>query len=186
MSRPYKQRRSLIRAVNAAVLCRSPSPYFEKLDGHNSLRSSISGAELTPRTTSVTTRGMSDASEPKALLPYGAQKYEKRYSEEQFWGKVQRFAKVAGKRVVETALQLYFSAQSPQTPARARSVIYGALAYFILPIDIIPDLLPGVGYTDDLTVLLAAIGIVATHITPEIKHQARNKAAEWFGEQPTP
>ncbi len=125
---------------------------------------------------------MSDASEPKALLPYGAQKHRHRYSEEKFWGKVQRFAKVAGKRVVETALQLYFAAQSPQTPARARSVIYGALAYFIIPIDIIPDLLPGAGYTDDLTVLLAAIGMVAAHITPQIKHQARNKAAEWFSD----
>ena len=125
---------------------------------------------------------MSGASEPKALLPYGAQKYENRYSEQQFWGKVRRFAKVAGKRVVETALQLYFAAQSPQTPARARSVIYGALAYFIIPIDIIPDLLPGAGYTDDLTVLLAAIAMVAAHITPEIKLQAGNKAAEWFSD----
>ena len=44
----------------------------------------------------------------------------------------------------------------------------------------IPDLLPGVGYTDDLTVLLAAIGLVATDITPEIKEQARNKANDWF------
>ena len=148
----------------------------------NSLSSSITAARLTPLATSVTTRGMSDASEPKALLPYGAQKYENRYSEERFWEKVRRFAKVAGKRVVETALQLYFSAQSPQTPARAKSVIYGALAYFILPIDIIPDLLPGVGYTDDLTVLLAAIGIVASHITPKIKREARNKAAAWFSD----
>ena len=59
-------------------------------------------------------------------------------------------------------------------------MIYGALAYFISPIDIIPDLLPGLGYTDDLTVLLAAIGIVAANITPAIKEQARAKASDWF------
>lgn len=125
---------------------------------------------------------MSGAPEPKALLPYSADKYKNRYSEEQFWHKVQRFAKVAGKRVVETALQLYYAAESPETPVRAKSVIYGALAYFIIPLDILPDLLPGVGYADDLTVLLAAIAIVATHITPAIKQQARNKATEWFSD----
>ena len=138
--------------------------------------------ELTPQTTSVTTRGMSDASEPKGLLPYGAQKYKNRYSEEQFWGKVQQFAKVAGKRVVETALQLYYAAESPETPVRAKSVIYGALAYFIIPVDIIPDILPGVGYTDDLTVLLAAIGVVAAQITPEIRQRAQTKANDWFND----
>ena len=125
---------------------------------------------------------MPSASEPKGLLPYGAQKYENRYSKEQFWEKVQRFAKVAGKRVVETALQLYYAAESPATPVRAKSVIYGALAYFIIPIDIIPDLLPGVGYTDDLTVLLAAIGVVAAHITPQIRQRARTKANDWFSD----
>lgn len=125
---------------------------------------------------------MSGTSESRELLPHGAEKYENRYSERRFWEKIRRFARVAGKRVVESALQLYFSAQSPETPTQARSVIYGALAYFVLPIDIIPDLLPGVGYTDDLTVLLAAISIVATHITPEIRQRASNRTDAWFGE----
>ena len=123
---------------------------------------------------------MSGPIDPKAVLPYAAEKYGSRYSDEQFWAKVRRYAKAAGKNVVETALQLYYAAESPKTPAGAKGVIYGALAYFISPIDIIPDLLPGVGYMDYLTVLLAAIGIVAANISPEIKKQARIKVNEWF------
>lgn len=123
---------------------------------------------------------MSGPIDPKAVLPYGAEKYRSRYSHEQFWEKVRRYARAAGKNVVEMSLQLYYAAESPKTPVAAKGVIYGALAYFISPIDIIPDLLPGVGYTDDLTVLLAAIGIVAANISPEIKEQARTKVNEWF------
>jgi uncharacterized membrane protein YkvA (DUF1232 family) len=125
---------------------------------------------------------MPEASDQQALLPYNAEKYRKHYSEDQFWSKVRRFAKVAGKRVVETALQLYFAAESPQTPAKAKGIIYGALAYFISPIDFIPDRLPGLGYTDDLTVLVAALGVVAAHITPEIRQRAAQKTDEWFQE----
>jgi uncharacterized membrane protein YkvA (DUF1232 family) len=125
---------------------------------------------------------MSDPIDPKAVLPYNAENYRGRYSQDKFWEKVRRYAKTAGKNVVETALQLYYAAESPQTPAGAKGVIYGALAYFISPIDIIPDLLPGIGYTDDLTVLLAAIGIVAANISPEIKEQARTKVNEWFAD----
>jgi len=123
---------------------------------------------------------MAEGSDQQALLPYNAEKYRKNYSEDQFWNKVGRFAKVAGRRVVETALQLYFAAESPQTPTKAKGIIYGALAYFISPVDFIPDLLPGLGYTDDLTVLVAAIGVVAAHITPEIKKRAAQKTDEWF------
>ena len=123
---------------------------------------------------------MADPADAKAVLPYNAEKYRNRYSRDQFWEKVRRYAKTAGKNVVETALQLYYAADSPLTPAGAKGVIYGALAYFISPIDIIPDLLPGIGYTDDLTVLVAALGIVAANISPEIKEQARTKVNEWF------
>ena len=123
---------------------------------------------------------MPDASDDQALLPYRADKYRENYSEDEFWSKVRRFAKVAGKRVVETSLQLYYAAESPNTPPKAKGVIYGALAYFISPVDFLPDLLPGVGYTDDLTVLVAALGVVASHITPEIKQRAAQQVEKWF------
>lgn len=105
------------------------------------------------------------------------------YSEERFWRKLSRFARTAGKQVVAKALLLYYAAQSPQTPPWAKTAIYGALAYFILPFDAIPDLIPIAGYTDDLTTLAAAIAVVAVAITPEVKAQAQQKLRDWFGEE---
>lgn len=104
-----------------------------------------------------------------------------RLNEPSFWGKVQRFARKAGREVVEKALWLYYAYQRPETPAWAKRTILGALAYFILPVDAISDILAGVGYTDDLTVLTIAVGTVAAHINPAVKEQARQKVSEWFG-----
>ena len=59
-------------------------------------------------------------------------------------------------------------------------MIFGALAYFVAPIDAIPDVTPGIGFADDLCVLIGAVSAVAAHITPEVKDQAEKKMAEWF------
>lgn len=103
------------------------------------------------------------------------------YSEESFWAKVKDFALLAGREVLEKALTLYYAAQNPQVPLWARTSIYAALAYFISPIDGIPDVLPVVGFTDDFATLTAAMTIVAMYITPEIKKQAKQKLEDWFG-----
>ncbi|GIW31217.1 MAG: YkvA family protein [Meiothermus ruber] len=108
-----------------------------------------------------------------------------RYSEAAFWRKLRWFARKAGREVVEKALWLYYTLKRPETPAWAKRTIVGALAYFLLPFDLVADLAPLVGFTDDLSVLLAAIATVAAHITPAIKEEARRKADEWFGE-PSP
>lgn len=108
--------------------------------------------------------------------------FEKEYSDSSFWDKVVKFAKSAGKEVIEKALWLYYAAQDPKTPAWAKTVIYGALGYFIFPIDAIPDLTPVVGYADDLGVLAAAVATVAMYITEEIKSLTAQKMKDWFGE----
>lgn len=105
------------------------------------------------------------------------------YSDESFWEKVKRYALAAGSEVVEKALWLYYAAQKPETPIWAKSIIYGALAYFISPVDAIPDALPLVGYADDLGALAAAVGMVAAHITAEVKEQAKKKMRDWFGDE---
>jgi len=110
-----------------------------------------------------------------------ADEYCKEYSEETFWDKLVRFTKAAGSEVIERALHLYFAAQHPDVPAWAKAVIYSALGYFIFPIDAIPDVVPVVGYGDDLGVLAAAIATVATYITPAVKQQARDKMKDYFG-----
>ena len=102
------------------------------------------------------------------------------YSKESFWKKVKNFASAAGKEVIEKALLLYYAAQNPNTPTWAKTTIYSALAYFISPIDGIPDVLPVVGFTDDFTILIAAIAAVTMHISPEVKEQARQKIEDWF------
>ena len=103
------------------------------------------------------------------------------YSESNFWDKLKKFAKVAGKEVIEKALFLYYAAKQPNTPLWAKTTIYGALAYFISPIDMLPDLTPLLGYTDDLSILAAALVTVASYITDEVKQQARDKMQTWFG-----
>ena len=107
--------------------------------------------------------------------------YSNVFSNAGFWNKLLKFAKSADKGVVEKALLLYFALQAPGTPAWAKTVIVGALGYFISPIDAIPDLTPVVGYSDDWGVLAMALAVVATHITAEVKTQASVKLAEWFG-----
>lgn len=67
----------------------------------------------------------------------------------------------------------YFCALDPATPHRVRGILLAALAYFVLPVDTVPDFLVGVGFTDDVTVLLAAITMVRAHITPVHREAAR-------------
>lgn len=108
--------------------------------------------------------------------------YKREYSEVDFKGKLIAHAKFAGKRVLEKALQLYYAAQSPDTPAWAKTVIYGALGYFISVVDAIPDFTPVLGYSDDFGVLVAAVATIASYITPEIKQKAADKIETWFGD----
>ena len=72
----------------------------------------------------------------------------------------------------------FYCAIDPATPGRVRATLLAALAYFILPFDIVPDLLVGVGFTDDVTVLLAAISMVGAHITPAHRDAARRALAD--------
>lgn len=104
------------------------------------------------------------------------------YSEGKYWRKLMRFARVAGKEVVEKTLWLYYAAQDDKVPAWARTVIYSALAYFIIPTDAIPDFTPAVGYADDLGAIMVALTTVAAYITPQVKRQAAAKMRDWFGE----
>lgn len=119
-------------------------------------------------------------------MKFRPQGYTTAYSETRFWQKLSRYARVAGQEVVEKALWLFYAAQSPNTPRWAKTAIYGALGYFIFPLDAIPDFAPMVGYTDDLGVLAAALATVSMYITDDIKARARDKVEIWFGSGITP
>jgi len=103
------------------------------------------------------------------------------YSEGRFWRKLGRFSRVAGRVVIERALRLYYAAQDPTTPDWAKRMIYAALAYFIVPFDLVPDVIPGIGYFDDLGTLLMTLLGVSTYVSPAVKQKAREKMVEWFG-----
>ena len=109
-------------------------------------------------------------------------KFTKEYTEDSFWNKVKKYAKVAGKEVLELALKLYYAARDPETPVWAKTTIYGALGYFISPIDAIPDVTPIIGYADDLGVLVAATATVAAHIKERHVENARKTLKQWFGD----
>lgn len=94
-----------------------------------------------------------------------------------FWDKFRRVA--AHVPFTDDLLASYYCAMDPNTPTRVRGTLLGALAYFILPIDAIPDFIIGVGYSDDAAVLAAAVSLVAAHILP--KHRAA--AAKTLGKE---
>ncbi|MEL3973310.1 YkvA family protein [Rossellomorea oryzaecorticis] len=107
---------------------------------------------------------------------------EKHFSEEKFWNKLKKFGVKAGHSVVYTALLLYFVLQKPDVPKKAKMVIIGALGYFILPTDLIPDFAVGVGFTDDLGALGVALLQVAMYIDDDVKAKAKAKLRDWFGD----
>ncbi len=89
----------------------------------------------------------------------------------------------AGREVVEHALILYYTLSEPDVPAWAKTTITVALGYFIFPADAIPDLIPVVGYADDLGVLVAALATVAVHVTPEARRKASETLERFFGDR---
>ena len=105
---------------------------------------------------------------------------EKDYSDSGFWEKIKGYAKSAGLEVIEKALFLYYAAQKAETPIWAKTTVYGALAYFISPLDAIPDITPVIGYVDDLGVLASAVAAIGFYVDADVKAQARVKLEDWF------
>jgi uncharacterized membrane protein YkvA (DUF1232 family) len=97
---------------------------------------------------------------------------------EGFWPKVRRF--LGRIPFTEELAAAYFCAVDPRTPARVRAVLLAALAYFVLPADLIPDWLAGIGFTDDASVLSLTIGLVTGHVKE--RHRVHARAALFLPE----
>ena len=113
------------------------------------------------------------------------QQHGKHYSEEGLWNKIKKYSKKAGSSVVYAVLLLYFVMKKEEVPKKEKALILGALGYFILPFDLIPDVILGVGYVDDLGALIAALVRVSMYIDADIKKQAKDKLQDWFGDADT-
>lgn len=88
-----------------------------------------------------------------------------------FWIKVR--ANLGRLPFVDELVAVYYCALDPATPLKVRAILLGAVAYFVLPFDIVPDVVAGLGYGDDLAVLVAAIRAVRPHITDTHRERAR-------------
>ena len=107
-------------------------------------------------------------------------KFSAVYSDDGFWDKAKHHAKSAGHGVLEPALKMYYAARDPDTPAWAKAAIFAALGYFISPVDAVPDIVPLLGYTDDLGVLAAALAATAASIKDEHVVKAKETLGRWF------
>ncbi len=112
--------------------------------------------------------------------PDNIEKYQGNYSESGFWDKVKKVAGKAGKKVIYVALILYYELTDENVSPKEKAVIIGALGYFILPVDLIPDVIPVLGFTDDLAALTAVYAYIKSHLTPEVKARAKSRLCEWF------
>ena len=88
-----------------------------------------------------------------------------------FWPKIR--ATLGKMPFTEDAVAAFYCATDRSTPATVRAVLLGALAYFVMPVDLIPDFIAGLGFTDDATVLMAAFSAVRKYLTPEHRSRAR-------------
>lgn len=107
---------------------------------------------------------------------------DRRVSGPRLWRTLRRVAAVASRKLARTALMLFYCLQDRDTPAWAKGVILGALGYLILPVDLIPDLVPGAGYSDDWGAIAAALATVTAYIKDEHKSKAAAQVLRLFGE----
>ena len=94
-----------------------------------------------------------------------------------FWTKLRRFA--ARIPFAEDLLTAYYCAFDRDTPFQVKAALIGALAYFVLPFDMIPDVMPLLGFADDAAVLATALRLVASHMRPEHREAARAAMARF-------
>lgn len=115
----------------------------------------------------------------KAPIPL-ENNYEKHYSESSFWDKIKSVAAKAGYELINKALQLYYAMQSPSMPAKDKAIVIAVLGYFILPVDVVPDFIPALGFADDLAALAWALKTISSNITPEVKEKAQQRCDNLF------
>jgi uncharacterized membrane protein YkvA (DUF1232 family) len=114
--------------------------------------------------------GSQGPSEPDARTAERAARDEKTVRRG-FWTKLKRVAKHLP--FIEDLLTAYYCAFDRATPMQVRAALLGAIAYFVLPFDFVPDMLPLLGFADDAAVLAGAIKLVTAHIRPEHREAAR-------------
>ena len=91
-----------------------------------------------------------------------------------------RLVRRAGRTVARPALECFEMLLDGGTPHQARLMVLAALTYLLLPVDLIPDFLPAIGFGDDMVALTALLGLCGRHVTPDIRRRAQSRLDRWF------
>lgn len=111
-----------------------------------------------------TVKGQGDVYLPKSI----------RRNERTARGLLPKLSRMAGKLpFADDLAAAYFCARDPLTPTKAKAVLFAAAAYFVMPVDLIPDVVVGIGFTDDATVLATALSVVGMHVKERHRAMAR-------------
>ncbi len=105
-------------------------------------------------------------------------KHDAHYSDNSFKEKVHSLPSSAGSKVLRQAMILYVLLKDKDAPKWLKTSIIGVLGYFIFPIDLIPDFLPG-GYIDDLALMAGLVRQLCVYTTPEVMSQVDELMPEW-------
>lgn len=111
-----------------------------------------------------------EAIDPKTALVPAVQRVNEHRVSRGFWPKITRTA--ARIPFADQVLSVWYAARDPETPTAAKGIMLGALAYFVLPIDAIPDVFAGIGFTDDAAVIAALIATLGANIRKRHRDQA--------------
>ena len=103
-----------------------------------------------------------DAIDPKKALVPSVQRVNEVKVRTGFWPKIGRVA--ARIPFADQVVSVYYAARDPETPMAAKGIMLGALAYFVMPLDAIPDVLAGIGFTDDAAVITAVIATLGANV----------------------
>lgn len=109
-------------------------------------------------------------------------KYQHKFSEFKLWTLLKKSAQKLGTQTVYSALLLYYAYKRKETPSWAKRSIVGVLGYLVTPIDMIPDLSPLIGFTDDLYFLSFVLAIVVGFINQEVKDNAKEHLGKWIND----
>lgn len=101
-------------------------------------------------------------------------------NENTFWKKLAQKALKASKELVTDVISLYYVAVDKGTPAKEKAIGIAAVSYFFIPLDAIPDWTPVVGYSDDIAIVLAAVGALTPYITEEIRNKSKAFLDRYF------
>lgn len=121
------------------------------------------------------------ADENKKVTVDEVNKYAASYSQDGLFDKISKYAKNIGLNLINEALKLWYVTDNPNLPGKTKATIIGALGYLISPLDLVPDVIPVVGYTDDAGAVALAIAMAQAFIDQKVKDKAKAKIDEIFG-----